>query len=32
MENNRFIIEEKLLPYFGKLKICDTDIIKICKW
>ena len=32
MENKRFIIEKKLLPYFGKLKICDIDTIKIRKW
>lgn len=29
MENKRFIIEGKLLPYFGKLKVCDIDSIKI---
>ena len=28
----RFIIEGKLLPYFGKLKVCDIDTIKIRKW
>ena len=32
MENKRFIIEGKLLPYFSKLKICDIDTIKIRKW
>ena len=32
MENKRFIIEGKLLPYFGKLKVCDIDTIKIRKW
>lgn len=32
MENKRFIIEGKLLPYFGKLKICDIDTIKVRKW
>lgn len=32
MENKRFIIEGKLLPYFGRLKICDIDTIKIRKW
>lgn len=32
MENKRFIINGKLLPYFGKLKICDIDTIKIRKW
>ena len=32
MENKRFIIQGKLLPYFGKLKICDIDTIKVRKW
>jgi len=32
MENKRFIIEKKLLPYFGKQKVCDIDTIKIRKW
>lgn len=32
MENKRFIIEAKLLPYFGKQKICDIDTIKVRKW
>lgn len=32
MENKRFIIEGKLLPYFANLKICDIDTIKIRKW
>lgn len=32
MENKRFIIEGKLLPYFGKLKVCDIDTIKVRKW
>lgn len=32
MENKRFIIEGKLLPYFGRLKVCDIDAIKIRKW
>lgn len=32
MENKRFIIEGKLLPYFGNLKVCDIDTIKIRKW
>ena len=32
MENKRFIIKEKLLPYFGNLKVCDIDTIKIRKW
>lgn len=32
MENKQFIIKGKLLPYFGKLKVCDIDTIKIRKW
>ena len=32
MENKRFIIDTKLLPYFGKQKICDIDTIKVRKW
>lgn len=32
MENKRFIIEGKLIPYFGKLKVCDIDTIKVRKW
>ena len=32
MENKRFIIERKLLPYFSNLKICDIDTIKVRKW
>lgn len=32
MENKRFIIETKLLPYFGNQKICDIDTIKVRKW
>lgn len=32
MENKRFIINGKLLPYFGNLKICDIDTLKIRKW
>lgn len=32
MENKRFIIDGKLLPYFGKLKVCDIDTLKVRKW
>ncbi len=32
MENKHYIIERKLLPYFGRMKICDIDTIKIRKW
>ncbi len=32
MENKRFIINGKLLPYFGNLKVCDIDTIKVRKW
>ncbi len=32
MENKRFIIDTKLLPYFGRQKVCDIDTINIRKW
>lgn len=32
MENKRYIIEGRLLPYFGRLKVCDIDTIKVRKW
>lgn len=32
MENKRFIITGKLLPYFGRQKVCDIDTIKVRKW
>lgn len=32
MDNKRFIIKGKLLPYFGNLKVCDIDTIKVRKW
>ena len=32
MENKRFIIKGKLLPYFKNLKVCDIDTLKIRKW
>lgn len=32
MNHKRFIIEGKLLPYFGQLKVCDIDSIIIRKW
>lgn len=32
MENKRQLIETKLLPYFGKLKICDINTITVRKW
>ena len=32
MENKRFIMKEKLLPYFGNLKVCDVDTIGIQRW
>ena len=28
MENKQFIISEKLLPYFGKLKVCKRKFIE----
>ena len=32
MENKRFIIRGKLLPYFGGLRVCDIDAIRIRRW
>lgn len=32
MENKKFIINGKLLPYFGNLKVCDIDTIRVRKW
>ncbi len=32
MENKRFIIEGKLLPHFGRQKVCDIDTIKVRRW
>ena len=32
METKRYLIEKKILPYFGKLRVCDIDTIKIRKW
>lgn len=32
MENKRFIITGKLLPYFGNLKVCNIDTLKVRKW
>lgn len=32
LENKRFLFETKLLPYFGKQKVCEIDTIKIRKW
>lgn len=32
MANKNFIIKGKLLPYFGRQKVCDIDTIKIRKW
>lgn len=32
MENKRYIITGKLLPYFENQKVCDIDTIKIRKW
>lgn len=30
--SKQHIIEKKLLPFFGKLKVCDIDTIAIRKW
>ena len=32
IENKRYMIADKILPYFSKLKVCDIDTIKIRKW
>lgn len=32
LENKRYLIEGKLLPYFGNIKTCDIDTITIRKW
>lgn len=32
MEQKRFLIESKVLPYFGRLKVCDIDTIHIRTW
>jgi integrase len=32
MENKKHLIEKKILPYFGKLKLCDIDTLKVRKW
>lgn len=32
MASKEHLIEKKLIPYFGKLKVCDIDAISIRKW
>lgn len=32
MASKEYIINTKLLPYFGKLRVCDIDTIAIRKW
>lgn len=32
MKSKEFLIKKKLLPYFGRQKICDIDTIKIRNW
>lgn len=32
MASKEHIIDTKILPYFGKLKVCDIDTIAIRKW
>lgn len=32
IQNKRFIIDTKIMPYFQNQKICDIDTIKIRKW
>ena len=32
LENKHFLIDQKILPYFKDLKICDIDVLTIRKW
>ncbi len=32
LSNKRFILENKLVPYFGKMRICDIDPITVHHW
>lgn len=32
MENKRYLIDLKLLPYFGKMKVCDIKPTHVRKW
>lgn len=32
LQNKRYIIYDKLIPYFGNLKICDIDTVVVRKW
>lgn len=32
METKNFIIKNRILPYFGNMKVCHIDTIKIRKW
>ena len=32
MENKKFLIQTKLMPYFSDLPICDIDISMVRKW
>lgn len=32
METKRSLIEPKLLPYFGKMKICDINELTVRRW
>lgn len=32
LENKQYIYNEKLLPYFGNMKICDITAIRVRKW
>ncbi|MCD7814908.1 MAG: Arm DNA-binding domain-containing protein [Lachnospiraceae bacterium] len=32
LENKRFLIETKLTPYFGQMRICDIDPITVHRW
>lgn len=32
LQNKRFLIDTKITPYFGEMRICDIDISAVRKW
>ncbi|MCR5791346.1 MAG: site-specific integrase [Lachnospiraceae bacterium] len=32
MESKHFLIDQKVLPYFKDLKVCDIDVLTVRKW
>ena len=32
LQNKRFLIDTKITPYFGEMRICDIDISTVRKW